>query len=101
LQNSQFGEAEKFRPERWLGTTPAASGCPHNAKAFVPFGSGPRVCPGRHLAMLEIKTVMAMLCCSFELSKPDNLDEKHSVTELFSFTMMPRNLLVRFQHRKR
>jgi cytochrome P450 len=98
LQNSQFGEADKFRPERWLDAGSASQGCPHNAKAFVPFGAGPRFCPGRQLALLEIKTVMAMLCSAFNLSKPSNLDESHRVTELFSFTMMPRNLVVRFHH---
>ncbi len=95
LQDSQFGQADQFRPERWLEAAPA-SGCPHNAKAFLPFGAGPRFCPGRQLALLEIKTVMAMLCCNFELSKPAPSASAPPVEELFSFTMMPRNLRVRF-----
>src|ERR1035441_3647538 len=92
LQETHFGAAEKFRPERWLATAPAA-GCPHNVKAFVPFGAGPRFCPGRQLAMVEIKTVMAMLCAAFEVAKPK---PPSSVREVFSFTMMPENLFVRF-----
>jgi len=48
---------------------------------------------------MEIKTVMAMLCSGFDVSKPGHFDDNHRVTELFSFTMMPRNLFVRFQRR--
>jgi cytochrome P450 len=95
LQDKHFGAADKFRPERWLEAVPA-SGCPHNAKAFVPFGAGPRFCPGRQLAMVEIKTVMAMLCAGFELTKTKH---PQPVGEIFSFTMMPQNLLVRFKRR--
>lgn len=94
LQDIHFGAAKQFRPERWLEESPA-SGCPHNTRAFVPFGAGPRFCPGRQLAMVEIKTVMAMLCAGFELSKTES---PQPVTEIFSFTMMPENLFVRFKH---
>ena len=92
LQETHFGAADQFRPERWLETaTPSA--CPHNTKAFVPFGGGPRFCPGRQLAMVEIKAVMAMLCAAFEVAKTEHPEP---VRELFSFTMMPENLFVRF-----
>ena len=93
LQETHFGAAAQFRPERWLETaTPSA--CPHNTKAFVPFGGGPRFCPGRQLAMVEIKTVMAMLCAAFKVIKMDHPDP---VREVFAFTMMPVNLSVRFK----
>jgi cytochrome P450 len=96
MQDAHFGAADQFRPERWLEAAPA-SGCPHNAKAFVPFGAGPRFCPGRQLAMVEIKTVMAMLCAGFEVSKTE---QPQLVKEMFSFTMMPENLFVRFKRRQ-
>ena len=95
MSDTHFGAADQFRPERWLEAAPP-SGCPHNAKAFVPFGAGPRFCPGRQLAILEIKTVMAMLCAGFEVSK---MESPQPVGEIFSFTMMPENLFVRFKHR--
>src|SRR5262249_2362085 len=96
MQEAHFGAASDFRPERWLESEPKTAGCPHNARAFVPFGAGPRFCPGRQLAMVEIKTVMTMLCSAFEIQKPKN---SQPVTELFSFTMMPQNLRVRFARR--
>jgi cytochrome P450 len=92
LQDTHFGAADKFRPERWIEAAPAPC-CPHSAKAFVPFGAGPRFCPVRQLAMVEIKTVMAMLCAGFEVSKTE---QPQPVGEIFSFTMMPENLFVRF-----
>jgi len=95
LQDSNFVKAEKFRPERWLEEKPGSGGA-HNARAFVPFGAGPRFCPGRQLATVEIKTVMAMLCASFELMKDE---QAQPVGEIFSFTMMPDNLFVRFIRR--
>ena len=47
--------------------------------------------------MMEIKTVMAMLCTGFEVSKADSASR---VSEIFAFTMMPENLFVRL-HRRR
>lgn len=93
LDDTHFGAAGQFRPERWLEADRTA-GCPHNPRAFVPFGAGPRFCPGRQLAMLEIKMVMAMLSSQFSISCAKS---EHSVEEIFSFTMMPENLFVRFE----
>ena len=44
--------------------------------------------------MVEIKSVMAMLCAAFEVAKTEHPEP---VRELFSFTMMPENLFVRFK----
>ena len=96
LQETHFAAASQFRPERWLEER-TSPGCAHNTRAFVPFGAGPRFCPGRQLAMMEIKTVMAMLSTGFEVSKADPAS---LVNEIFAFTMMPENLFVRL-HRRR
>jgi cytochrome P450 len=96
LQEAHFGGAREFRPERWLEDA-RTSGCPHNTKAFAPFGGGPRFCPGRQLAMIEIKMVMAMLCASFEVSK---MEPASPVNEVFTFTMMPENLSVHLRKRR-
>ncbi len=100
MQDIHFAAADQFRPERWLeaatASGPAAASPAHDAKAFLPFGAGPRFCPGRQLAMVEIKTVMAMLCASFEITKTE---PSEPVSELFSFTMMPENLFVRLRRR--
>jgi len=83
-----FSEPLTFKPERWLaGGHHASAG--HDPHAFFPFGGGPRVCPGRHLALLEIKVVAAMLGRNFEVTRPFGAPHPE---EVFSFTMMPSNL---------
>jgi cytochrome P450 len=83
-----FSEPLAFDPQRWLvGGHHASAG--HDPHAFFPFGGGPRVCPGRHLAMLEIKVVAAMLARNFEVSRPAGAPHPR---EVFSFTMMPSRL---------
>ena len=66
---ASFSEPLALRPDRWLnGGHHASEG--HDPHAFFPFGGGPRVCPGRHLALLEIKVVAAMLGRNFEVVRP-------------------------------
>jgi cytochrome P450 len=91
VQNdAYFRAAAKFDPERWLNIDRSDSNG-HDMKAFLPFGFGPRFCPGRNLAMVEIKMAMAMICSTFVLSKPKNAP---SVDESFSFAMEPKSLYV-------
>jgi len=94
LQDANFSAARQFKPERWLDANPPS--CPHNRIAFTPFGAGPRFCPGRSLAMLEIKMAIAMLVRNFTVTP---VDTGQPVRELFSFTMMPENLNLRFEKR--
>ena len=58
LQEENFSQAGEFRPERWLQGEDGNDNA-HNTRAFMPFGAGPRFCPGRQLAMLQIKMVTA------------------------------------------
>jgi cytochrome P450 len=96
LQDEHFENAAEFRPERWLAGNDRP-GCPHNSRAFVPFGAGPRFCPGRSLAMLEIKMVAAMMGRCFSLTKALG---RGPVREQFAFTLMPENLFLKFERRR-
>src|SRR5262249_12526589 len=59
---ARFHDPQAFRPERWLPAAPGAPAPgPHDASVNIPFGSGPRICPGRTLALLEMKVVIALL----------------------------------------
>ena len=58
-----FPSPEAFRPERFTAdaVTPPRG-------AWLPFGTGPRVCIGQHFAMLEMGLVAAMLLQRCELA---------------------------------
>ncbi|MGO9421668.1 cytochrome P450 [Roseiarcus sp.] len=87
-----FADPLAFRPDRWLNP----SGGPHNVSAFLPFGSGPRMCPGRSLALLEIKNLLSMLYKNFTVQR---VGRSSDVTERFGFTMSPAGLKVRLTSR--
>ena len=60
-----FPEPEAFRPERFL---PDAAPPPRGA--WMPFGTGPRVCIGQHFAMQEMVLIAAMLLQRCSLGLP-------------------------------
>jgi cytochrome P450 len=93
LSEKYFSEAREFKPDRWL----KESRCPvHNTDAFTPFGAGPRYCPGRNLAILEIRSVIAMLFKNFNV---ELITPYEDVREIMAFTMMASGYNVRLSKR--
>ena len=64
----QFAEPGVFRPERF----DPVHGEKHPSCAYLPFGAGPRTCLGAPFAMMELKTVLAMLVQRFRLDLVPN-----------------------------
>jgi cytochrome P450 len=64
----------------------------------MPFGAGPRVCPGRYLALLEIKMAMAMLLAHFDITGVITPNGGEAV-EHMAFTMMPVGLRLSLRER--
>jgi cytochrome P450 len=62
----------------------------------LPFGYGPRMCPGRNLALAELRSVALMLARNFDI---EAVPQQQPVTELFSFTLVPQHLRVRLRRR--
>jgi len=89
-----FPDPQAFRPERWLTDSSASSA----KRVAMPFGAGPRICPGRYLALAEIKMVIAMLLGGFTIesvSTPDGGDAQ----ERLALTMSPVGLKLRLRNR--
>lgn len=93
VKEENFTEAKSFNPDRWL----KESRCPmHNTDAFSPFGGGARYCPGRNLAMLEIKMVISMLFKNFNI---EMVTDHSDIREILAFTMMASDYKVRLSKR--
>ncbi|WP_437751517.1 cytochrome P450 [Sorangium sp. So ce1389] len=97
LKDESFHDASSFLPERWLTPRPTGAG-KHDPRAALAFGSGPRVCPGRALSLLESAMVGAMVARDLDVSL---VDPAQPVKELLGFTMKPEGLMVRFTARRR
>lgn len=101
---------EQFDPTRWLEGASGSSGgsgggagvgagtgtATDPARKLLPFGGGPRFCPGRYLAMAEIKMVMSMVMRNFKVTQQPGAAP---VEERFTFTMTPSALPVQLHPR--
>jgi cytochrome P450/nitrite reductase/ring-hydroxylating ferredoxin subunit len=94
LEDTEFAEAAEFKPERWLNYSRQEN--PHHRKSFLPFGGGPRLCPGRSLALHEIKMAISMICRHFDVVRTE---PEQKIEERFIFTMMPVDLMISLQPR--
>ena len=85
-------QANRFEPERWLEANNPAK------RLSTPFGAGPRICPGRYLAMLEMKIAMTVLLGQFDIEFVGTADGQPPLERL-SFAMMPVGLQMRLRTR--
>ncbi len=89
-----FGRPGDFMPERWAAGHENVQ--PHDNRAFVQFGAGPRVCPGRHLAGVEMRLVLSMLARNFTL---EHAGDPAEIREVMAFTMKPSAMPMRLRAR--
>ncbi|CAN5843519.1 hypothetical protein BH11PSE8_BH11PSE8_09430 [soil metagenome] len=84
VSEAHFPNALNFEPERWMGDRAAPQ------RVSMPFGAGARVCPGRYLALLEIKMAMVMLLAHFEIVEVQASGAGAALaTERMAFSMGP------------
>lgn len=92
VSDKHVPDAADFKPERWLAGSEQAI----NKHVSTPFGAGVRTCPGRYLALLEIKLASAMLLSSFEIQSIATATSQPP-EELMGFTMSPIGLQMRLE----
>jgi cytochrome P450 len=90
-------DGQSFRPERWLGEDGLSAG---SAKRIsMPFGAGPRICPGRYLALQELKMVLLTLLTHFDIDFVATEDGGEPAERLM-FAMAPVGLRMRLTRRR-
>ncbi len=90
--------AASFDPTRWLADGGPAQSASAAKRISMPFGAGPRICPGRYLALQEIKMAMAALLAHFDIAAVATLDG-HPPRELLQLAMAPVGLTMRLRER--
>lgn len=60
-----FEDPHAFRPDRWSEIRPSAY-------EYLPFGAGPRMCIGAPLAMVELRTALAVIVKRFHMQMVAN-----------------------------
>jgi cytochrome P450 len=80
-----FPDPLGFRPERFANDAPDIP-----RGAFMPFGAGPRVCLGQHLAMTEMTVIAAMFLQRFAVTVPVGASAPEPV---FNITLRPKQPL--------
>ncbi|OAJ62142.1 cytochrome P450 [Paraburkholderia ginsengiterrae] len=95
LDPRHFGHPETFDPDRWKHPRDPSEGA-HDQKAYLTFGAGPRVCPGRYLAAVEMRLVVSMLMRHFRI---ELAVDPAAIEEVSAFTMVPNQMPVRLKRR--
>ncbi|TKY57651.1 cytochrome P450 family 71 protein [Spatholobus suberectus] len=66
-------EPEEFCPERFLGSSMEVKG---NEFEVIPFGSGRRMCPAKHMGIVNVELSLANLVHTFDWGVPKGVDEE-------------------------
>ncbi|WP_433825581.1 cytochrome P450 [Actinoplanes sp. CA-015351] len=87
----RFPEPDAFRPQRWLDEAEPGKG----DLRYLPFGAGPRACPGRSLALMEATLVVAVIARDFAISAAPSRPPRERV----AFTVSPSGLRLKLTPR--
>lgn len=101
MDADRFPEPQVFRPSRWLAAP--TDGAPaermfSSKRVVMPFGAGPRICPGRYLALAEIKIVISLLLANFTIEHVQC--DNGQPPERLNLTMAPVGLRMRLRPRR-
>ncbi len=104
VSDAHIPNAAAFKPERWLAdgdTAMSVATTANSAKRIsMPFGAGPRICPGRYLALLEMKLAIATILRDFDITSVGTKDGGPA-QELMKLAMAPVGLHLRLKLKAR
>lgn len=93
-----FPEPDSFNPDRWLNSSEEQ--LTEMNRHFWAFGSGGRMCIGKHLAIQEIKLIVAALFTNYTIGIAPNGDT--DIEEIDAYTTRPKSgrLVVQLRRRR-
>ena len=78
---NHWSEAERFYPERFIGSSVDYKG---NSFEYIPFGAGRRICPGLTFGLTNVEFPLALLMYYFDWKLPNEMkNEDLDMTEAF------------------
>ncbi|KAF4534436.1 Cytochrome p450 [Lasiodiplodia theobromae] len=94
-----FVEPDAFVPERWMEGS-GKEGWVKERSAWWPFYSGMYACPGKQMAYLEMRSVVARMALGFDLKRPGEGEEgaqdwgkfEEETLDTFTLTVAPLRL---------
>lgn len=89
---SVYTRASEFIPERWYSRPELIK----DHTAFAPFAKGTWQCIGKHLALMELRTLTAKILLEYDVSLADGEDGSkllHQSKDHFSMTPAPLELV--------
>lgn len=83
-----------FKPERWIESTEEQKR--QQDRLDWSFGGGSRVCPGRHMANLELVSAVVLVFSLYHLKEMDRASTAPPVVEGATFTTLLQNVYIRY-----
>ncbi|PPQ83920.1 hypothetical protein CVT25_000665 [Psilocybe cyanescens] len=91
-------DPDRFWPDRWLSQDPNVV---VDRSAYIPFSTGPANCPGKPLAMVELRYVTCLIVRTFDMSFSEGFDHGEWEKSLVDrFIMLKGELPVRLTVRE-
>lgn len=90
-------DAAAFRPERWAAED-GGTGIHPDRAAFIPFTRGPYACPGRNLALMELRMALSRVALRYRrlaFAVPEDVTRfDEGALDTFTMTLPPLPLVL-------
>jgi cytochrome P450 len=89
-----FENPDAFNPQRWIDLSNEQKRT--YSRVLMPFGAGARLCPGRLLSFIEMKSALITILKQYSFSHHNG---ENTTEDSFEFTLVPKGLRVNIQRR--